>query len=253
MRTLQIKHITVGEGPPKIIVPLVSTTKAELIQEAKHVKELKPDVVEWRADLFEFVEDLQAVTEMIAAIKNVFTEELFLFTFRTHKEGGTKEISEQDYMLLNQAAIQTGHIDLVDVELFTSEDIRQAIVKTAKEAGVFVIMSNHDFDKTPPKEAMIARLQKMQNHGADLLKIAVMPKSVQDVITLLDATHTMKTQIANRPLITMAMGGLGVVSRLAGEVFGSDFTFAAGKEASAPGQIPIDELRYVLNILHKRM
>ena len=93
----------------------------------------------------------------------------------------------------------------------------------------------------------------MQEYGADIPKIAVMPKSVDDVITLLDATNTMKTQYGDRPLITMSMGGTGVISRLAGEVFGSAFTFGAGKEASAPGQIPVAELRKVLEILHESM
>ena len=93
----------------------------------------------------------------------------------------------------------------------------------------------------------------MQEYRADIPKIAVMPKSVADVITLLDATHTMKTQYADRPLITMSMGGKGVISRLAGEVFGSAFTFGAGKEASAPGQIQVADLRMVLEILHGSM
>jgi 3-dehydroquinate dehydratase-1 len=93
----------------------------------------------------------------------------------------------------------------------------------------------------------------MQEYGADIPKIAVMPTSVEDVITLIDATNTMKAKYADRPIITMSMGGTGVISRLAGEVFGSAFTFGAGKEASAPGQIPVGELRTILEILHKSM
>lgn len=248
--TLQIKGLTVGEGAPKIIVPLVGSTDVEILQEAQLVKELKPDVVEWRADLYEDVESLESVKEMISSIRTVLEEELLLFTFRSHKEGGNKEISDSYYVQLNKTAIETGKIDLVDVELFNDEEIIKAILTKAKEAGVFVIMSNHDFEKTPDKEEIVARLRKMQEYGADIPKIAVMPKSVADVITLLDATNTMKTQYADRPLITMSMGGTGVISRLAGEVFGSAFTFGAGKEASAPGQIPVEELRKVLGILH---
>ena len=141
----------------------------------------------------------------------------------------------------------------MDVELFNEEKNVKTILDTAKEHGVYVIMSNHDFEKTPAKEEIVSRLRKMQEYGADIPKIAVMPKSVDDVITLLDATNTMKTQYADRPIITMSMGGTGVISRLAGEVFGSAFTFGAGKEASAPGQIPVAELRKVLEILHGSM
>lgn len=253
MSILTIKNVTVGEGAPKVIVPLVGTTEEQILAEAALVKELRPDVVEWRVDIYERMEDLEAVKEMIAKLRNVFAEELLLFTFRSHKEGGNKEISEEFYVELNQTAILTKNIDLVDVELFNEEKNVKAILSKAKENGVFVIMSNHDFFKTPAKDEIISRLRKMQEYGADIPKIAVMPASAADVITLLDATNTMKTQYADRPIITMSMGGMGVISRLAGEVFGSAFTFAAGKEASAPGQIPVAELRTVLEVLHKNM
>jgi 3-dehydroquinate dehydratase-1 len=253
MATFQIKDVTVGEGAPKIIVPLVGATEEQILQEASLVKELKPDVVEWRVDIYEDVEKLDAVKDMIAKLRKVFTEELLLFTFRSHKEGGNKQISDEFYVELNQTAILTKNIDLVDVELFNEEKNVNAILSTAKENGVYVIMSNHDFFKTPPKEEIIYRLRKMQEYGADIPKIAVMPTSVEDVITLIDATHTMKTKYADRPIITMSMAGTGVISRLAGEVFGSAFTFGSGKEASAPGQIPVGELRTILEILHKSM
>jgi 3-dehydroquinate dehydratase-1 len=253
MSTLKIKNVTVGEGTPKIIVPLVGTTRDEILKEAKLVSELRPDVVEWRVDFYEAVENLSAVKELLGELRDLFVDELLLFTFRSLKEGGNKEISDEFYVELNQTAILTKNIDLVDVELFTGDSHVNAIVSAAKENGVYVVMSNHDFFKTPAKEEILYRLRKMQEFGADIPKIAVMPTSVDDVITLLDATNTMKKQYADRPIITMSMGGTGVISRLASEVFGSAFTFGAGKAASAPGQIPVAELRTVLEILHKSM
>lgn len=253
MNTLTIKNVKIGEGTPKVIVPLVGKTEEAIIQEAEAVKALSADVVEWRVDCYENVEDLAAVSAMLTKIRAVFVDELLLFTFRSHKEGGNKEISDAYYLELNKAAILTENIDLVDVELYSGVAIISDLVATAKENGVYVVMSNHDFIKTPDKEEIISRLCKMQECGADLPKIAVMPTSVADVITLLDATNTMKTKYANRPIITMSMGGNGVISRLAGELFGSAMTFGAGKEASAPGQIPVDELKAVLEILHKRL
>lgn len=253
MSTLTIRNVTIGKGASKIIVPLVGSTEEEIMIEAVTVKELKPDVIEWRVDMYKKVTDLAAVTEMIAKLRAFFAEELLLFTFRTHKEGGNKEISEAFYVKLNQTAIRTGNIDLVDVELFTGDEYVQSVLAVAKANGVFVVMSNHDFFKTPSKEEIVGRLCQMQELGADIPKIAVMPNSAADVITLLDATNTMKTEFADRPIITMSMGELGVISRLTGEVFGSAFTFGVGKEASAPGQISVAELRTVLDILHKSL
>ncbi len=80
-----------------------------------------------------------------------------------------------------------------------------------------------------------------------------MPRSRADVLTLLSATEEMARRWADRPIITMSMGGDGVVSRLCGEVFGSAMTFGTAGQASAPGQIPVEELRVVLNILHRAL
>ena len=76
-----------------------------------------------------------------------------------------------------------------------------------------------------------------------------MPQTTADVITLLDATQEMYHKHADRPLITMSMGSLGVVSRVSGATFGSSATFGAAKKASAPGQVSVDELRSILEVL----
>ena len=80
-----------------------------------------------------------------------------------------------------------------------------------------------------------------------------MPQSEKDVLTLLAATEEMVSNYARQPVVTMAMSGLGVVSRLAGEVFGSTITFGSAKKVSAPGQIPAKELKKVLELLHNSL
>ena len=84
--------------------------------------------------------------------------------------------------------------------------------------------------------------------GADIPKIAVMPQSKKDVLTLLAATEEMASEHADRPIITISMGKDGMISRLCGEVFGSALTFGTAGKASAPGQINVDELRQVLEM-----
>ena len=96
----------------------------------------------------------------------------------------------------------------------------------------------------------MARLQKMQEFGADLPKIAVMPQCRKDVLTLLAATEEMAGTYADRPIITMSMAKDGVISRICGEVFGSALTFGTAGKASAPGQIEVERLREVLEIFH---
>ncbi|NTU25281.1 type I 3-dehydroquinate dehydratase [Bacillus tequilensis] len=251
MDVLTIKGVSIGEGMPKIIVPLMGKTEKQILNEAETVKTLNPDIVEWRVDVFEKANDREAVTKMIFELRESLADKPFLFTFRTHKEGGRMEMDESSYMALLEAAVQTKGIDLIDIELFTGEANVEALVSLAEKNNVYVVMSNHDFEKTPAKDEILLRLRKMQDLGAHIPKIAVMPNDTGDLLTLLDATYTMKTKYADRPIITMSMAATGLVSRLSGEIFGSACTFGAGEEASAPGQIPVSELRNALEVLHK--
>ncbi|CRK81777.1 type I 3-dehydroquinate dehydratase [Neobacillus massiliamazoniensis] len=252
-KVVKVKDVIIGEGVPKICVPLVGCTVKELIEEAIFLKTLDLDVVEWRVDFFEHVEEVEKVREALSEIREILTNIPLLFTFRSKKEGGQKEVSTEFYIKLNTAMIETGQVDIIDVELFNEENTVKTLVEEAHSKGIFVIISNHDFDKTPTKEEIIARLCRAQELGADLPKIAVMPKNTADVFTLLDATHTMNEQFADRPIITMSMAGMGVITRLSGEIFGSALTFGAGKKGSAPGQVAVKELRAVLDILHSNL
>ena len=130
------------------------------------------------------------------------------------------------------------------------DEIVKKIIEGAHAAGVKVVASNHDFFKTPDKDDIVGRLRKMQDLGADIPKIAVMPQNKKDVLTLLAATEEMANEYADRPIITMSMAGTGVISRLAGEVFGSALTFGAAAKASAPGQMGVQDLKQVLTLLH---
>ena len=139
------------------------------------------------------------------------------------------------------------------MEAFTGDSYVKEIIEAAHEAGVAVVASNHDFDKTPDKDDIVGRLRKMQELDADIPKIAVMPQNKKDVLTLLAATEEMVSEYADRPIITMSMAGTGIVSRMCGEVFGSALTFGAVGKVSAPGQIDVEELRTVLGIIHKSL
>ncbi|WP_410495273.1 type I 3-dehydroquinate dehydratase [Cellulosilyticum sp. ST5] len=248
---VEVRNVKFGEGMPKICVPLIGKNNKELIEEANFLKTLNLDVVEWRIDHHQEVEDIDQMKESLKVLREALGDLPLLVTFRSKKEGGEREVSIDYYAELNKAMAETGMADMIDVELFTGDEIVKEIVDFAHSKNVKVVMSNHDFFKTPAKEEIISRLCKMQEMNADLPKIAVMPQTTEDVLTLLSATNEMVTKHADRPIITMSMAGLGVISRLAGEAFGSALTFGAAKAASAPGQVPVEKLAQVLEILHE--
>jgi 3-dehydroquinate dehydratase-1 len=250
---VEVRGVKIGEGIPKICVPIVGKTKEEILSAARSFADIKVDVVEWRVDWFEGVFDFAKVEDVLKELRPALGETPLLFTFRTSREGGERSIEAEAYATLNKNAAVTGLVDLVDVEVFTGDEIVKDIIKAAHAEGVKVVASNHDFDKTPEKDDLVGRLKKMQELGADIPKIAVMPQSKKDVLTLLAATEEMATNYADRPIITMSMAGTGLISRLCGEVFGSALTFGAVGKASAPGQMNAEDLNTILNLIHTSM
>ncbi len=253
MNPVRVRNVEIGTGIPKICVPIIGITRTEILKAAETIRAAAADVVEWRADWYEDISDFGKTEETMKALRDALGGIPILFTFRTSKEGGEKAVETDAYVELNRRAAQTGLIDLVDIEAFTGDDAVRKVVETARACGVKVIASNHDFHKTPDKDEIVSRLRKMQDLGADITKIAVMPENKKDVLTLLAATEEMTAKYADRPVITMSMSGTGVISRLCGEVFGSALTFGAVGKASAPGQMGAEDLQTVLGILHKSL
>lgn len=251
MKPVIVKNVSIGEGMPKICVPIVGETREEILKVAKEIVNAPADIVEWRADWYESVLEMQKVVALSKDLREILGEKPILFTFRTKAEGGEKELQARTYAMLNQMMIASGYIDLVDVEIFTAKKETSAIIEEAHKYGVKVVGSNHEFTKTPDKDEIVRRLCDMQAMGVDIPKIAVMPQNKKDVLTLLEATDEMVSQHAECPIITMSMSRIGAVSRITGETFGSALTFGALDKASAPGQIPVSELKKMLEIMHK--
>ena len=253
MKCVEVRGVKIGEGIPKIIVPIVGTTEKEILEAAAALRGAAMDLTEWRADYFDGVFEFAKVESVLKELRKTLGSIPILFTFRTAKEGGMKDIEPDAYAQLNIKAAQSGLVDLIDVEAFTGDAIVSRIIDEAHRTGVKVVASNHDFDATPSKNDIIGRLRRMQELGADIPKIAVMPRSSADVLVLITATQEMTAKYADRPIITMSMSGTGLVSRLCGEVFGSACTFGAVGRTSAPGQIRAEELDMVLKLIHKNL
>lgn len=251
MKTVTVRNMIIGEGLPKICVSILGRTKDELYDEVLKCKQTCADVIEWRIDAFEQCMNLVEVTKIVSMLREVLEEIPLLATFRSKREGGQKEVNTNFYLTLNETLCKSGCIDLLDLEYCTGErEVVDMMIK-AHSCKVKVILSYHDFLGTPKKADIISRLIKMQDTGADILKMAVMPTTKKDVFTLLNATSTMYENYANRPIITMSMSDIGSISRICGETFGSALTFGAIDKVSAPGQFNVNDLKTILMLMHK--
>lgn len=241
-----VRSLTLGDGVPKICIPITAKDPEELKVQIRAILGSPCDMVEWRAD---FYTELGTITEALGILRGAMPDMPLLFTFRTKEEGGERSISMEEYERLNEYAAASGMVDFVDLEYNRGEARMRRLTEAVHQQGVLVIGSFHDFAKTPKKEKLVEILCAMQTVGADIVKAAVMPQSEEDVMELLEASLLMKKQYADRPFITMSMGRLGAVSRLAGGLTGSSVTFATAGKASAPGQMEAETVCRILPAL----
>lgn len=251
-QVLTLKGIAIGEGRPKLIVPTTGEQPSAVLAAVEKLAAIKEvDVVELRLDYLDNALNKTAVAELTRQVAERLADKILLVTFRTLAEGGTTAISDEAYGELYLEILANGQADLLDLEMFRSEETVRKVVAQAHKQGVKVVMSSHDFEQTPPKEEIVRRLCLQDRLGADILKIATMPHNGGDVLNLLAATWEVHSQHSDKPLLTMSMGGTGVASRLTGELTGSALTFGMVGKASAPGQIAAADLHRVLDIIHQ--
>ena len=246
-----VKDKVIGGSDPLICLPLVAKEKSDLLMQAQELKQLTPDLLEWRIDGYGAVKDQRSCLEALQELRTTVGPIPLILTCRIDAEGGFKKISQDTRLNLIKTLIQSGHLDIVDVEMCNEPAFIAAVKETAKEFGTRLIFSYHNFTNTPDENFIHDKLVQAQDMGADIAKLVVMPKNYTDVLTLLSATLKARTGAVKVPIVTMSMGPEGGVTRLAGGLFGADITFAIGKEASAPGQIPIDDLRKAMSVLYK--
>jgi len=246
------KPIAVGTETV-ICVPLVGRDEAALLKELATIRDRHPDMIEWRADYYDRITDPENVTALAWRIKEHAAGIPLLFTRRSPLEGGQPvALSEEAVVDLHEVLCASGCIDFIDYELSSDPTHFQRVRLAAHGHGVQLIASFHDFQGTPSLPEIVGKFIAAEQAGADIAKVAVMPRTPEDVLTLLRATCAGYRQ-CRVPIIGISMGAYGALSRLFGWTFGSAMTFAVGDQLSAPGQLPIDDLRAVLAIMQSSL
>lgn len=245
---LRIRGLEYGGAKPLFCIPIVPADAAALAEQAGIAHALQPDLVEWRAD---FYKDATRADLLAAArtLRAALPDEAIVFTFRWKAEGGARELPQTERQSLVEAVLRSGCVDIVDLELASDAPFLDPLLAVARECGVKVILAMHDFQKTPSTEELLATITAMEARGADIAKLAVMPRTASDVMRVFQVMLTARQSYPRLPLAIMSMGALGSITRVAGFLYGSDMAFAVGKEASAPGQIPIADARQMTELL----
>ncbi len=249
-RIFSIKEKEFGVGRFSICIPIALSNKQTVIENFKDSVDLNPDLVEWRVDLFEDIEDVEKIKEVLNQIKELTQNIPVIFTCRHQSEGGRCSLDPEIRYNIFREVLETGVVDLLDIEMLNGEGYINSIRKLLDQYSKKLILSYHNFQTTPDEQFIINKLFEGQSLGADIVKVALMPNTPNDVMTLLSATGKAWKNI-DIPMITMAMGELGRISRVWGNAFGSEITFASMRQASAPGQIEFGDLKRIIEFFSK--
>ena len=158
MSCVNIRGCCIGEGRPKVIIPIIEPTEAAILEKAAEFSTLRADGVEWRIDCFEGAKDLPAIVHCAAKLRVALKDKLLLFTFRTKAEGGKVALSHEEYLHFIRTVLATDCADLIDIEFFTAGAELPALIEEAHTAGAAVVCSSHDFHKTPPRAELVSRM-----------------------------------------------------------------------------------------------
>ena len=248
--SINVKDITIGEGLPKVCVPIVESHDEAILNKLKEFNELEVDMIELRIDFYENIHQEDALRNLFLNIAALQIQKPVILTIRTAAEGGEIEIDPKDYFHVYELGIESKAFDIYDVELALGTNMAIELRTLIHDANKYMLMSAHHFDRTPEVDSLMQKFKSMDSLEADIMKIAVMPEDYHDVLNLLTFTLEAKHEYSDKP---MSMSPLGLTTRLVGEQFGSAITFGCVGKASAPGQINYQELNQILQLIHKNV
>lgn len=242
MRRFTLEGLDFTKGLPKICIPLMSQDLISLSNEVFADNALPGDLYEWRLD--HYLGDVPAGLWACSAA----SRRPLLCTLRTQGQGGGVNLTTGEYVRRTRELIELAeYFQLIDIELSAGEGPVKELTAAAHEKGLITVVSQHDFAGAPERQEALDLLCHMRDLGGDIPKLAVMPKNPLDLFNLMSASW--EASVLLGPVITVGMGPLGLLSRVAGCLSGSCVTFGAGERASAPGQMEVRELRQLMETL----
>ena len=236
--SIEIKGVIIGEGKPKVCVPIVESHDEAILNKLKEFNELEVDMIELRIDFYENIHQEDALRNLFLNIAALQIQKPVILTIRTAAEGGKVEIDPKDYFNVYKLAVEANAFDIYDVELALGTNMAIELRTLIHDAGKYMLMSSHNFDRTPEVDSLMQKFRSMDSLEADIMKVAVMPEDYQD---------------SKKPIVKISMSSIWLTSRLVGVQFGRAITFSSVGKASAPGQIDYQELNQMLDIIHKNI
>jgi len=228
---MKIKGVELG-GRPRVAAVITGKVDPRTVKKASSagadLMEVRVDTLDER-DPGRLANDFALLAELTAEKKIPI-----ILTVRSAGEGGAVRMGDAERLALFSALIPL--TDIVDIEL-SSGRILADVVAIARSHRKKVIVSYHNFRSTPAVSRLADIVSRARSAGADIVKIAAMPRAGADLRRLAGLL------VDSTDLIVIAMGGLGAPSRVLFPYLGSLVTYASVGASTAPGQMGLAELR----------
>ena len=243
--SVQVRNLTLQTGSPKICVSISDRFQEDILASCRNIVREGADLVEWRVDCYRDFNNDFMVEDTLDELRAILGDTPLILTLRTVDEGGKADVMQWDYIRIYREAARTGNVDIFDIEYNIMVKLPHDFISDIKRHGK-IIVSKHYFEYTPSFDDLVDDIIRLQVAGGDIAKLAVMPEDETDVARLVSASKEILAHHRSTPIITISMGLLGVETRVKCNETGSCLTFAAVGLSSAPGQLPISELRELL-------
>lgn len=223
----------------KLVVSIMPRTLEEA-QQLDRSRYDGADVIEWRADFL----DKNEILTVAPAVFEKFAGREILFTLRTRGEGGQIDLTSEEYLAIIQDIQSIYHPDYIDFEFYSHREVFEQMLEFSN-----LVLSYHNFQETP--ENMMEILSELTSLSPKLVKVSVMAHNEQEVLDLMNYTRGFKTLNPEQDYVTISMGKIGKISRLTADLTGSSWSYASVGEESAPGQIPLENMRRIRELLNE--
>ena len=235
-----MRRLSKNKDQPIICIPIIETSLDKALRTIQQANQVA-DLIELRIDYLRKPE----VTTLLNG-----RQRPFIITNRREEEGGKYRGDERKRLEVLKEAIDLA-VEYVDIEIRSEESLLKNLLANKKETQV--ILSFHDFQKTPSKKELQKLFDRMTRLGADIAKVVTFAQTWEDNLNVLSLiTYAIERK---QEIVAFCMGEKGKMSRIFSPIMGAAWTYASlirGK-TPAPGQLTVDEMKEIwekLRVMH---
>ncbi|NHJ22795.1 MAG: type I 3-dehydroquinate dehydratase [Candidatus Lokiarchaeota archaeon] len=217
----------------------------------------RPDLIEFR---FDYIDEINHISpQFLKGLSNCIPPKILkIFTFRSTQEGGQYDLSIDEKCEVLRLLIETKP-DYLDIEIRSESKLLKRLIDLAHENGVKLIFSYHNFEKCLSYEETTEiltifnrKLTDELNYASDRMidcvtKIIYTARDFDDNVVILNTCK--KLSQLDYKFVCFAMGELGILSRILCVKFGSLWTYGSSEDKTAPGQVKIEKIREIHQLL----